>query len=98
METNAVLVALNPLRATTASCDGFVLFLELAGSLGECLAGLQLAEPLLRTEFEVPILGDVLGTTEAALLRAFAPLLAVEVCSAMPATAFCAAVEADFIA
>jgi|TARA_A100001391_G_scaffold199708_1_gene183172 hypothetical protein len=65
--------------------------------LSKGFAGLELAKSLFGAELQIPIFGNVFGATEAAQLRAFAPLLAVEVCGAVPVTAVRTAVEADLV-
>ena len=78
--------------------DDLVFALELRGGFAEGFLAADFAVAGLAAQFQIPVLGEVLGLREAVFLGGNAPVLAGEVGGALPVAAVVAPVDVDLAA
>jgi hypothetical protein len=87
MYAQYVRVQLNVLGTALALGDDFVFAFEHVGCDAECFSRLDLAGPALPSEIKIPVLCIIFGMGQTFLLGALAPVLAGDVCGALPESA-----------
>ena len=96
MEANSDTVTLNPADATLSLGDNLVFLQELLRRLPEGLLRFQQAGAVLAAQFQIPVLGDLLGEGDVFFLGGRAVLLAPQRRRALPEAAVAAPVELNF--